>query len=141
MAKKIESSELTNPDVGRENDTRGSEPHFVKRKIYMKGIEVACKHIKDPEDIDKEREEREKRKFQRLLAILIKASQSPNIIRFYGLSEVDGDKVMVLEWAQLGSLKEIYENEKKNNGTIPLEMKVYLFLLFFSTFFFFDLTL
>ncbi len=79
-----------------------SEPHFVKSK-----------HIKDPEDFDKEREEREKRKFQRLLAILIKASQSPNIIRFYGLLEIDGDKVMVLEWAQLESLKEIYENEKK----------------------------
>jgi len=27
--------------------------------------------------------------------------------------EIDGDKVMVLEWAQLESLKEIYENEKK----------------------------
>ena len=106
----------------------------------MKSIEVACKHIKDPEDIDKEKEEKEKgkeekekgkkekekekRNFGRHLAI-IKASQSSNIIRFYGFSEVDGEKFMVLEWAQLGSLKEIYKNEKNNNSTIPLELKVY----------------
>ncbi len=66
---------------------------------------------------------------------IIKASQSSNIIRFYGFSEVDGEKFMVLEWAQLGSLKEIYENEKKNSK-IPLELKFFLFLLF-SQFFFF----
>jgi len=44
---------------------------------------------------------------------IIKASQLSNIIRFYGFSEVDSEKFMVLEWAQLGSLKEIYENKKK----------------------------
>jgi len=50
----------------KENDTRGSEPHFVKRKLYLKSIKVACKHIKGPEDIDKEKKkERKKKKKER----------------------------------------------------------------------------
>ncbi|CAG8469614.1 9710_t:CDS:2 [Funneliformis mosseae] len=115
QVKKIESSQLKDPDVGRERDTRGNNSRKVKRQIYMNAIEVALKPIKVPKDA------MEKRKFERQLAIQIKASQSPNAIRFFGLTEILSETYMILEWAQLGSLKEMYEIKQNK---IPLELKL-----------------
>ncbi|CAG8605812.1 9869_t:CDS:2 [Funneliformis caledonium] len=115
QVKKIGSSQLKDPDVGRERDTRGNNSRKVKRQIYMNAIEVALKPIKVPKDA------MEKRKFERQLAIQIKASQSPNAIRFFGLTEILSETYMILEWAQLGSLKEMYEIKQNK---IPLELKL-----------------
>jgi serine/threonine protein kinase len=134
VAKKIEPTEITDPDVGKENDKRGSGPRFIRRKFYMRGIEVACKPIKVTGEywhVDKSKEEEERIRFERHMAILMKASQSPNIIRFYGLSEIDGEKVMVLEWAQFGSLRQRYKNKIDK---IPLKLKVFILLYYFSMF-------
>jgi serine/threonine protein kinase len=100
--------------VGRKLDTRGSGLTVIKRKIYMNAIEVACKTVKKIKSQEYET-------IQRQVAILMKVTQSPNIIRFYGLSEIDGNTVMVLEWAELGNLKELYE---RKNEKIPFELKV-----------------
>ncbi|RIA93934.1 hypothetical protein C1645_598688 [Glomus cerebriforme] len=116
--KRIESSKLTEPAVGRTGDTRGNAP-FIKRKTYMNAIEVACKPISINDKVD------ELKKFKRHLAIHIKATQSPNIIQFYGLSTIDGNTVMVLEWAELGNLQELYQKDNK----ISLELKVHSYFL------------
>ncbi|CAI2184065.1 16829_t:CDS:2 [Funneliformis geosporum] len=115
QVKKIESSQLREPAIGKLLDTRGSNSRLIKRKIYMDAIEIALKPIKIP------KENPEKRRVERQLAIQIKASQSPNVIRFYGLTEVGSETFMILEWAQLGSLKEMYEENQKQ---IPLELKL-----------------
>jgi hypothetical protein len=117
--KRIDRSKLIEPVKGRENDTRGSGGK-TKRRIYLNAIEVACRTIDIPE-----KDSNEYKMTQRFLAICIKATQSPNIIQFYGLSIVDGATVMVLEWAELGSLRELYE---KNN--IPLKLKVHCLISF-----------
>jgi serine/threonine protein kinase len=113
--KRIDSKDLMEPTIGRENDTRGFRGK-TKRRIYMNAIEVACRTINIPEKNDNEDEYKVT---QRFLAIYIKATQSPNIIQFYGLSTLDGTTVMVLEWAELGSLRELYQKSK-----IPLKLKV-----------------
>src|ERR1043166_3886635 len=84
--KRIDPTNLIDPQVGRVHDTRGSSDSgpFLKRKIYMNAVEVACKPIKIPVKDSKEYKD-----FQRISSILIKATQSPNIIQFYGLSEID----------------------------------------------------
>jgi serine/threonine protein kinase len=109
--KRIDSNKLTEPVVGRQSDTRGSSRGKTKKRIYMNAIEVACRTINIPE--------KDSKMTQRFLAICIKATQSPNIIQFYGLSIIDGSTVMVLEWAELGSLRELYKENK-----IPLKLKV-----------------
>ena len=53
-AKRIDKSKLTEPLVGAKGDTRGSEAPYLKKKIYMGGIEVACKPVKIPERDPKE---------------------------------------------------------------------------------------
>ncbi|CAB5361312.1 unnamed protein product [Rhizophagus irregularis] len=109
--KRIDSNKLTEPVVGRQSDTRGSSKGKTKKRIYMNAIEVACRTINIPE--------KDSKMTQRFLAICIKATQSPNIIQFYGLSIIDGSTVMVLEWAELGSLRELYKENK-----IPLKLKL-----------------
>ena len=106
-AKRIGKGKLVDPQVERERDTRESGLSLLKRKIYMNALEVACKPTRIPPKNSKEYKH-----FQRELSILIKASQSPNIIRFYGLSENDNEQVMVLEWAQLGDLRRLYLSDK-----------------------------
>ncbi|RIA89380.1 kinase-like domain-containing protein [Glomus cerebriforme] len=107
----IDGNILTEPTVGRTGDVRGFRAPFIK-KIYMNFIEVACK----PVSIDKSN----LGSYKRQLTILSKVSQSPNIIQFYGLSTIDNNTVMVLEWAELGNLRELYQNDNK----IPLNMKL-----------------
>ncbi|CAB4396639.1 kinase-like protein [Rhizophagus irregularis] len=114
--KRIDSNKLTEPVVGRQSDTRGFRGR-TKRRIYMNAIEVACRAINIPEE-----DSPDYKITQRFLAICIKATQSPNIIQFYGLSIIDGATVMVLEWAELGSLRELYKENKI--PLIPLKLKL-----------------
>ncbi|RHZ46440.1 hypothetical protein Glove_621g62 [Diversispora epigaea] len=99
----IESTELSDPLTQKATDRRGKSPQVIK-KMY-KNLEVACKPIPIyPQNIS----HKEAVKIQGKLAILEKLRDAPNIIRFYGLSNVDNSKVMVLEWAEHGSLRELY---------------------------------
>ncbi|RHZ75819.1 hypothetical protein Glove_209g128 [Diversispora epigaea] len=95
-ADKIKSTDLSDPLTSKATDRRGKNSRIIK-KIY-KNIEVACKPI----------DSKEASKIQGHLAILGKLQESPNIIRFYGLSYTESSEVMVFEWAGYGSLKELY---------------------------------
>ncbi|CAG8530551.1 26490_t:CDS:2, partial [Gigaspora margarita] len=82
--------------------------HSIK-KIYKRGVEVACEPVNA---------------FSQNMSILSELKrfdESRNILKFYGLSRVDDDEMLVFEWASLGSLKNVYENEKKK---IPWDLKV-----------------
>ncbi|CAG8644075.1 9154_t:CDS:2 [Gigaspora margarita] len=99
---KIKSSELNDPVYPKDDDVRG---HIFKKIYNLK--EVACKPIK------------EFSQFEHELAVLVKLSQTDNIHRFYGLSNVDNMEVMVFEWAQHRTLKELY-----NTYDIPWARKI-----------------
>ena len=51
-------------------------------------------------------------KIQKHLAILEKLNICPYIIQFHGLSEIAGENVMVFEWAEHGTLRDLYRNFK-----------------------------
>ncbi|CAG8545712.1 10876_t:CDS:2 [Diversispora eburnea] len=100
-AKKIKSTELNDPLKSKPTDRRGKNRQVIK-KMY-RNIEVACKPI-DLQNSDP----KEAAKIQGHLAILGKLRESLNIIRFYGLSYTENSDVMVFEWADRGSLRELY---------------------------------
>ncbi|RIB15757.1 kinase-like domain-containing protein [Gigaspora rosea] len=91
-ADRIKSNELNDPIYPKDDDVRG---HIFKRIYNLK--EVACKPIKESSQYEHE------------LAVLVKLSQTDNIHRFYGLSNVDNMEVMVFEWAHYRTLKELYD--------------------------------
>ncbi|KAF0508972.1 kinase-like protein [Gigaspora margarita] len=93
---KIDPSELTEPYISRDQDYRGSEHYPVIKKFYKRSIEVAYKPTRDYKYSISE------------LAILRKLGQSPYILHFYGLSNVDNHEVMIFDWAEYGTLKELY---------------------------------
>ncbi|GBB84210.1 hypothetical protein RclHR1_10830001 [Rhizophagus clarus] len=82
---------------------------IIQKKVYHT-MDVACKPIPthNTESIQKH------------LSILGKLETCPYIIQFYGLSEVNEENVMVFEWAEHGTLREVYL--KYNN--IKWEIKV-----------------
>ncbi|KAF0533310.1 kinase-like protein [Gigaspora margarita] len=92
----INQNELSEPEI---QDSRGSK-HFPIVKKFYKDSEVACRPTKKSRYLNEE------------LVILGKLCQLfgnlPNILQFYGLSHVDNYDVMVFEWAEYGSLKELY---------------------------------
>ncbi|CAG8565582.1 14116_t:CDS:2 [Acaulospora morrowiae] len=92
----IDLKELFDPLVGKLSDTRGDKQPPLVKKIF-RGNEVACKPIMD-DDISESQE----------IQVLSKSKDSPNIIKFYGLSKISGHQVMVFEWAELGTLQEVY---------------------------------
>ncbi|CAG8545731.1 10877_t:CDS:2 [Diversispora eburnea] len=100
-ANEIKSTDLYDPLTSKATDRRGKNPQIIK-KMY-KNFEVACKPIDLQSDDLKEAS-----KIQGHLAILGKLRDSPNIIRFYGLSKTENSDVMVFEWAEYGSLRKLY---------------------------------
>ncbi|KAF0537286.1 kinase-like protein [Gigaspora margarita] len=86
--KKIDARELDDP---KKPVVRGK----VFKKMYKSFIDVACKPI----DGQNENE----------MAILGKLGLSSQILKFYGHSVVNNSQVMILEWAELGNLRELYE--------------------------------
>ncbi|RIB18784.1 kinase-like domain-containing protein [Gigaspora rosea] len=112
-AVKINPKELDDlPDMGT-NLTKKS----IVKKIY-RGNDVACKftNVIDNGSSGSQR-------IQAQLVILGKLKECPNILKFYGLSNVNDDQVMVFEWADKGNLKELYE---KND--ISWEEKIHISL-------------
>ncbi|CAJ0885847.1 16794_t:CDS:10 [Entrophospora sp. SA101] len=106
-AAQISPTELEDPMYPKKTDRRGKAPYIIKKILKKPGpIDVACKTVTIPNEEEKPQDYQ---KVQGLFTILGKLRESDNIIKFYGLSTVDGAQVMVLEWAELGSLKEVYE--------------------------------
>ncbi|RHZ83968.1 hypothetical protein Glove_86g161 [Diversispora epigaea] len=93
----IDPKDLKNPLVWRPDDRRGST---VVRKMLSNGDDVACK--------TKQIISTEVQKIKAHLALLGKLKESKNILKFYGLSKVEDQNVMVFEWADYGSLQEVY---------------------------------
>lgn len=98
----IEPKDIMDPLVGKKTDCRGKKEPFIYKKSY-KAMEVACIPSEIPED-----DSPQANKIQARLVILGKLRDSPNILKFYGLSHLDNQMVMVVEWAELGSLREVY---------------------------------
>ncbi|KAF0541341.1 kinase-like protein [Gigaspora margarita] len=92
--KRIDPSELSEPPAQSKKNFRGN----VVKKFNKDYREVACKPIYDFKNHEGE------------LVILGKLSQSPYILQFYGLSYIDNHDVMVFDWAENGTLKDIYTN-------------------------------
>ncbi|CAG8800383.1 3756_t:CDS:2 [Gigaspora margarita] len=100
QAHRIEQKELSNPYVKINNNGN------IIKKIYGT-IEVACKFTRDYKNFESE------------LAILEKLSQSPYILRFYGLTSFDNRDFMVFDWVEYGTLKDAY-----NKYDIPWTRKI-----------------
>ncbi|CAB5209089.1 unnamed protein product [Rhizophagus irregularis] len=98
-AKDIKASELQDP-LRYVKPRQGSRVK-IQKKIYN-ALEVACKPI-SVDNIQKTKKH---------LAILEKLDACPYIIKFHGLSEIATEKVMVFEWAELGNLKDVYQQFK-----------------------------
>ena len=97
-AKRLEPLELQDP--GKYESRQGVRVK-IQKKVYC-AIEVACKPI----SIDNVQ------RIQKQLAILGKLDACPYIIKFYGLSEIAAEHVMVFEWAELGTLMDVYRTYK-----------------------------
>ncbi|CAG8744614.1 42086_t:CDS:2 [Gigaspora margarita] len=93
---------------------------IIFKMLYKSTIEVAC------ELIDGQNENH--------MAILRKLSLSPQILKFYGHSVVNNYQVMILEWAELGNLKEFYDKYDISwTRKIQIAKDILLGLLFLRT--------
>ncbi|CAB5342216.1 unnamed protein product [Rhizophagus irregularis] len=101
---RIQPKDLSSPLREKSDDKRGKGPKFVIRKIY-KGLEVACKYIPNNEE---EKMKISSKKTQRHFNILMKLSECKHILRFYGISMIECKNVMAFEWAELGTLRQLY---------------------------------
>jgi serine/threonine protein kinase len=102
--KQITQSELADPNIVDDTDFRGSNKK-IARKCYRTTINVACIPFASSSETDQEASNRKDKQ----LAILSKLSECTNILKFYGLANLDGVNHLVVEWAQYGTLRETYE--------------------------------
>ncbi|RGB35134.1 kinase-like domain-containing protein [Rhizophagus diaphanus] len=98
---KIDPKNLELPSQGTADDERRGKNSNVVAKRIFKAQEVACKSFSTTEEGPKEGH----------LEILMKLSECKHILRFYGISKIDNNGVMVFEWAQRKTLKELYEKK------------------------------
>ncbi|KAG9295860.1 hypothetical protein G9A89_006599 [Geosiphon pyriformis] len=98
-ANHIYPEELLSPLVRRSTDIRRA----VTKKMW-KTQDVAVKPFTFYEENNKGNSRAEIE-----LALLGKLREGKNIIQFHGLSRIDGTNVMVLEWAERGNLREVYQ--------------------------------
>jgi serine/threonine protein kinase len=114
--KQITQSELADPNIVDDTDFRGSNKK-IARKCYRTTINVACIPFASSSETDQEASNRKDKQ----LAILSKLSECTNILKFYGLANLDGVNHLVVEWAQYGTLRETYEAYD-----IPWTRKLYI---------------
>ncbi|RIB21705.1 kinase-like domain-containing protein [Gigaspora rosea] len=104
-APRIDPNQLQIPEPSEETKKRPNNPKMLKRIYLRNSTEVACKlHDKSIDKI------LYTQKSQGYLAILGKLGESPNILKFYGISNIENREVLVFEWAEMGTLKEVYES-------------------------------
>lgn len=113
-ANEINQNELSDPLFKKV--TRGK----ISKKLYRKCVDVACKPI----DLQVE-DPKEAARIQGHLAILGKLQNSPHIIKFFGLSYSGSGRVLVLEWAEHGSLKDLYNKyDIKWHGKVRMALEI-----------------
>ncbi|CAG8470302.1 13539_t:CDS:2, partial [Dentiscutata heterogama] len=95
------------PNRKSEWDLDGCVQTKIVKKTFKRIVEVACEPITVFEQN------------MSMLSELKRFDESRNILKFYGLSKVDDDEMLVFEWASLGSLKDVYEDKN-----IPWDLKV-----------------
>ncbi|CAH1763854.1 14187_t:CDS:2 [Entrophospora sp. SA101] len=99
-ATQIPPNMLQDPEYKKSSDFRGERPYYICKKNLKNSEKVACRYI-----IIHDLSDNEYQKIQKQLAILEKLHDSKNILIFYGLSTV-----VVLEWAEMGNLDNVYNN-------------------------------
>ncbi|CAG8574921.1 8807_t:CDS:2 [Ambispora gerdemannii] len=119
---KVEKSESSKQEM-RPTQIPSSEIEFPLRppsnrecpteKRMWRKLDVEIKPLKLSDD-DKTRIETE-------LALLGRLREGRNIIKFYGLSKLDGQDVKVMEWAEFGNLRSLY---MKNDIEWPLKIRI-----------------
>ncbi|CAG8517188.1 16764_t:CDS:2, partial [Racocetra persica] len=72
----------------------------IVRKVFKRGVEVVCEPLYHFE------------KNKSILSELKRCGDSRNILKFYGLSNVNENEMLVFEWAGLGSLRNVYQRKK-----------------------------
>ncbi|CAG8771954.1 26143_t:CDS:10 [Gigaspora margarita] len=98
---------------------QGDEKNIID-PVDKSTIEIACKHING----QKENE----------MAILRKLGLSPQILKLYGHSVVNNLQVMILEWVELGNLRELYDkHDVLWTRKIKIAKDILLGLLFLRT--------
>ncbi|RIB29377.1 kinase-like domain-containing protein [Gigaspora rosea] len=128
-ATEIEPRELNDPQIGNSTDTRGNKESPLVKKLLNGAIEVACKCTKIIDD-----DTSESQTIQTQLAILGKLKDSPNILKFYGLSKISNYRVTVFELAELGTLKELYdENDIAWCSKVQIALDICRGLVFLHT--------
>jgi hypothetical protein len=111
----IKPVDLSDPLNSKRTDIRGTS---VIRKLY-KSLNVACIPIIIPAEADSS----EAIIINQQIEIMDKLNSSHNFLKFYGISNTIDTLIMVNEWAELGNLKEVY-----NNYNISWNVKVWLLL-------------
>ncbi|CAG8541387.1 6133_t:CDS:2, partial [Cetraspora pellucida] len=94
----ISFNELKEPIVQSQN--RGT----IFKKFY-RGMDVACKITKNAPVLKESSTCAQFYLLERLKAY-------PNVVNFYGFSDIDGTNCLVYEWAEIGNLKEFYERDR-----------------------------
>lgn len=107
----LEPQDFHNP-LTIESDKRGKKPPYLIKKLYVKesieSIEVACKPLNVSNN-----SHFSTNKIQETVSIFNKLGRdSINIIKFYGLANLNNYLNLIFEWAELGNLQETYENYK-----------------------------
>ncbi|CAG8600476.1 22819_t:CDS:2 [Cetraspora pellucida] len=97
-APQIDPKDVTDPRIGASHGK-------VVKKVYM-SLNVACKPI---EILNNDSPQSYKQ--QGRLAILNELQRCRYIIKFHGISKVDGHTVLVYDWADKGNLKDYYSTK------------------------------
>ncbi|CAG8440191.1 1522_t:CDS:2 [Acaulospora morrowiae] len=103
----ISPNKLEPPSQGKPSDIRGM---LCKRMLTDRSvIPVACKRMDIPSS--------QSQRIKAQLSILNRLRSNDKIIKFYGTSTLNDHEIMVLEWAEHGDLKKLYESEKLSWST------------------------
>ncbi|CAB4440031.1 unnamed protein product [Rhizophagus irregularis] len=91
-------TDLFDPFNKKQTDIRGTS---VIRKLY-KSFDVACIPITIPTE--------KANSIKQQIEIMIKLNSSRNFLKYYGISNTIDTLIMINEWAELGNLKEVYND-------------------------------
>lgn len=94
--------DLFDPLNKKKSDIRGTS---VIRKLY-KSFDVAC----IPITIPTEKYSMRANSIIQQIEIMIKLNSSRNFLKYFGISNTINTLIMINEWAELGNLKEVYNN-------------------------------
>ncbi|PKC08331.1 kinase-like protein [Rhizophagus irregularis] len=103
------------PEIGPEHLTVPEEPIIERNSVILrkyKKFDVACK----PTKYSLNDTSPDSKKAGATLTIWNELNECPYIIKFFGISNLDiyTENVMVLEWAEFGDLKSLYESKNLN---------------------------